>query len=87
METEKELSVRIHYDWLNKCRTCLFWGGDRAGVSDGLCKNAQAELSGSQVDTDCGCGFWDSYDIGTAMEVLDGKWDSAMNPNAVNRNI
>lgn len=28
METEKELSVRIHYDWFYQCRTCQFWNGD-----------------------------------------------------------
>jgi hypothetical protein len=81
-ETPKELSARIHYDWLYQCRTCEFWSGDRSGVQDGCCKNQESDLF-NELTSICGhCKCWDSYDYETVLEVFDGKWDSIMNPNA-----
>lgn len=75
METPKELSVRIHYDWKGQCRTCTFWTGDRAAVGSGFCKNEKSDLY-ELVTVTCGhCPCWDSYDYETALEVLDGRWD------------
>ena len=43
-ETPKELSVRIHYDWWNKCRTCEFWTGDRDSMEDGKYTKQNSEI-------------------------------------------
>ena len=82
-ETPKELSVRIHYDWLYQCRTCEFWDGQRGYLDDGgYCKNEKSPLFGA-VTTWCGhCQCWDSYDYETALEVFDGKWNHIHCPNA-----
>lgn len=75
MKTEKELSIRIHYDWYHKCRTCKHWDANRNEIKDGNC-NLHKIIMG----IDDRCNHWDSYDIDTAIEVLDGKWDYLMNP-------
>lgn len=85
METENELSVRIHYDWLNKCRTCKHWLGDRAETHKGKCGSLSSEFNGQETSTDGHCPEWDTYDLDTAMEVLNGEWDHIHNPN--NQNI
>lgn len=81
VETPKELSVRIHYDWLNKCRTCSFWTGNRDKMANGVCSNEKSDLHNLETTTNGHCKEWDSYDYKTALEVLDGEWDHIHNPN------
>ena len=83
METLKELSIRIHYDWSNKCRTCKFWTGDRREVMNGVCENDKSDLYTLQTTTDGHCKEWDTYDYETALEIIDGKWNHIHNPNAL----
>ena len=74
METPKQLSVRIHCDWLNKCRTCEFWGDNREDVlSKSNCKNEKSPLFGELTTSDGYCSEWDSYDYETALEMFDEK--------------
>ena len=80
-ETPKELSVRIHYDWCNQCRTCEFWASqDRLDVLAKVsCRNKKSELFGLVTTSSGHCPEWESYDYETALEVLDGKWDHIHN--------
>lgn len=83
VETEKEISVRIHYDWWGKCRTCKHWQGNRVDpktLSDGTCQSGKSQLSQQQTTWNGHCNMWDTYDIDTAIEVLAGDWDHIHNP-------
>lgn len=73
-ETEKEFSIRIHYDWWCMCRTCRFWtGSDVTRMDPGICSNEKSALFKQETWTEGHCEKWDSYDIETAFEFLEGK--------------
>jgi len=75
-ESEKELSIRIHYDWMNKCRTCRFWDGNRADILfRSKCNQEKSHLFEKETGTETYCDQWDSYDLDTALEVLNGDWN------------
>ena len=71
---DKITSVRLHYDWWKQCRTCLFWiGSDQTRMEPGICYNPQSPLYKEETWTEGSCEKWDSFDIETALEFLDGK--------------
>ena len=68
----KEESKRIHMDWWGKCRTCAFWqGSDETRMEPGVCTNQASELHEQETWIDGYCVKWDSFDIETALEMLD----------------
>lgn len=73
----KEESRRLHMDWWGKCRTCKFWEGtDGFDVvfhprwNPGLCNNKESLLYNQETWTEGHCEKWDSFDIDTALEML-----------------
>lgn len=67
----KEESIRLHYDWWGQCRTCEFWqSADRK--APGLCGNLTSPLYNNETWTEGHCEKWDSFDIETALEFLQG---------------
>ena len=70
----KEESKRLHMDWWGKCRTCKFWQGTDVGKqirwNPGQCANPVSELYLQETWTEGHCHKWDSFDIETALELL-----------------
>lgn len=80
LETDEELSRRIHLDWWGQCRTCRFWTGNRRDAAGrGLCTNPASPhftpetcvndptMTGPSGE----CSKWDSYDVDVALQALD----------------
>jgi hypothetical protein len=68
---DKEESYRIHLDWWHQCRTCKHWLGDRGNMSSNKCGCVKSSLY-DQATSSCGhCEEWDSFDIDTAIKVLE----------------
>lgn len=76
METEKELSIRLHQDWYHQCRSCDQWLGDRTTVLTGVCNNYKSYFFFEETRSNGRCKEWDSFDYETALEVIDGKWNA-----------
>lgn len=84
----KEESRRIHLDWWQKCRSCIFWtgadAGDGSGIGPknqprwhpGLCTNPASDLYQHETWTEGHCPQWDSFDIDTALEMLQESADT-----------
>jgi hypothetical protein len=81
---DKEESKRLHMDWWGKCRTCRFWQGTDAGNGDGSvgnqirwnpgqCSNPSSDLYGQETWTEGHCNQWDTFDLETAVELLEGN--------------
>jgi hypothetical protein len=69
---DKKESIRLHTDWWGKCRTCLFWqGSDERRMANGICKNPKSDLFEQETWTEGHCKKWDSFDIETALELLE----------------
>lgn len=58
-------------DWWNKCRTCRFWQGDREKMMPGLCSNPESDLHNEETWTEGHCEKWDSFDIETALKLME----------------
>jgi hypothetical protein len=70
-------SKRIHQDYWGQCRTCRWWGGDRASGMEGRCTSPRSELSGSLTQRNGYCeNEWDSFDVDVALEIM-GENDDA----------
>lgn len=78
----KEESKRLHMDWWGKCRTCRHWAGTDQGDGSGsymnnprwnpgICTNSKSELFELETWTDGHCPRWDSFDIDTALELME----------------
>jgi hypothetical protein len=78
----KEQSKRLHCDWWGQCRTCRHWNGksngdgsDRRGNEirwqDGNCENPASPLYQQETTTDGHCRKWDTFDIETALEIME----------------
>ncbi len=73
---DKAESIRLHYDWWGKCRTCAFWDGadgprgNQPRWEDSPCTNPRSESFNEITDTDFGCKKWDSFDLDTALELI-----------------
>lgn len=71
-ETKKEFSIRIHQDWWGKCRTCISWkNSDNERWSPGNCSNKNSVLFEQETWTEGHCPHWDSFDIETAIELME----------------
>jgi len=68
-------------DWWGKCRTCKYWHGADAGNGSGtignqvrwlpaICTNPISDLYQQETWTDGHCNKWDSFDIDTALDIL-----------------
>jgi len=79
---DKEESYRLHCDWWGKCRTCRFWGGTDQGDGSGSygnsprwnpgpCNNPDSDLYQLETWTEGHCKKWDSFDLKTALEILE----------------
>ena len=69
---DKAESRRLHLDWWEKCRTCNHWGSSLRGNSElAHCLMKQSPLYGNQTASNGHCPKWDSFDLDTALEVLD----------------
>ncbi len=76
-------AVRVHADWMEKCRTCRHWYRGSEGrenlpaTAEFFCKNPESSLHRVRTDIDSHCPFWDSYWEDAALHVLqnveDGK--------------
>jgi hypothetical protein len=86
----KQESVRLHEDWWGKCRTCRFWNGadkvrEREGreplVSlrweDSPCENPMSPWFGQVTSTEGECSKWDSFDVDTALAVIEPSHGSS----------
>ncbi len=71
-EDPKEFSIRVHENWWGKCRSCLFWkGSDERRMESGTCDNPASDMYKKETWTEGHCVKWDSFDINTALELLD----------------
>lgn len=74
MMIDKAESIRLHYDWWGQCRTCEFWiDSDITRFKPGICSNEKSALFKKVTWTEGDCDKWDSFDIETALEFLEGK--------------
>lgn len=76
---DKEESIRLHMDWWGKCRTCRHWTGTDKIIENGrshprwnpgTCNNDRSVLFGKETWTEGHCERWDSFDIDTALEMM-----------------
>jgi hypothetical protein len=82
---DKEQSKLIHMDWWGKCRSCRFWGGSdknngpRGDIiyrwNPGLCTNEKSDMYQRETWTEGHCPKWDSFDIDTALELMQEDLD------------
>jgi hypothetical protein len=79
VEIDKDESRRLHEDWWGECWTCVHWTGDMSGTGvvsshavlrEGNCTNAKSKMHGKLTSTSGYCPKWDSWDVSTALEVL-----------------
>ncbi len=71
-QISKEESRRLHIDWWGKCRTCRFWAStDPRRMEPAQCTNPRSNMLNQETWTEGHCPQWDSFDIDTALEVLD----------------
>lgn len=69
--TKKE-SLMLHYDWWGQCRTCVSWQvSDSTRSGPAICKNPESPLYNTETWTEGHCDKWDSFDIETALELLE----------------
>jgi hypothetical protein len=74
-------SLRLHTDWWGKCLTCRHWqtkvvmlhGELSRSQEPGLCGFEKSDLAGQETWIEGHCGWWDSYDVDTALRILDGE--------------
>ena len=72
---DKKESIRLHYDWWNQCRTCLYWiGSDQKREEPANCYNPKSDLYKEETWSEGHCKEWESFDIETALEFLDGHY-------------
>lgn len=82
----KELSVLLHTEWWEKCRTCKYWNGADVGnggntINDHVrwlpakCENPASPMYGQETWTEGYCPKWDSFDVETALEVLEASYN------------
>jgi hypothetical protein len=78
---DKDMSRRLHMDWWGKCRTCRYWHGTDAGDGSGRmgnqvrwqdspCTNPASDRYQEVTTTEGHCSKWDSFDVETALELL-----------------
>ena len=69
-------AVRIHADWMAKCRTCKHWyhGSEERSTlpatTELFCKCSESPFYNRRVGIDDGCLTWDSYWTDAALHVL-----------------
>lgn len=73
LKVQSSESLRLHLDWWQKCRTCEFWSGDRKTCEDGLCEQPRGDFGGEITTSEGHCGNWESYDLETAMEIIQAE--------------
>ena len=81
---DKDESKRIHLDWWGKCRTCRHWQGtDESSQllrwNPGLCDNPASDLFKQETWTEGHCNKWDTFDIETALEIMQEDVDRGSN--------
>ncbi len=75
MMIDKEESIRLHMGWWGMCRTCRHWTGtdseDRPRWHPGKCTNPKSPLFEEETWISGECPKWDSFDIDTALEIME----------------
>ena len=66
-------SHRIHLDWWGKCRTCEHWQGNRekSEPATAKCDCGMSDRCGLRSTWDGYCKEWDSFDIDTALQIME----------------
>ena len=81
---DKPESIRLHMDWWGKCRTCRHWQGTDGERGEprwnpGPCTNSESPLFNQETWTEGHCEKWDSFDIDTALGMMEKGLEHEIN--------